>query len=195
MVISMPHPEDMPWNKKRNKKNLIPDQEEIERTMGTLAVSLISARRVKGWWEVKVQCAPMGPFYIGKKDRSYFSALKKSLDEATKRLAMDYKVEGDIDATGGSLYVVLSRTRIAVLDSTSLSKGLYLNRVNVPQEFQGRGIGSALMQRFKQLARQAGHEFIIVEPGGYDPDRQDDRIRWYKRHGFIKNGDHYRLDL
>lgn len=110
---------------------------------------------------------------------------------------MSYDIMGRIDAMGGSLYVQLAPTKIAVLDTTAMRLGeidaLYLNRVNVPNDYQNRGVGSALIEELKASARHSGHKFVIVEPGGYDPDRQEDRIRWYERHGFIKQDEGYYL--
>jgi hypothetical protein len=81
MVISMPRPEDMPWNKKKTGK-LIPDQGKMEETIHHLPVVDVKATVNRGWWSVMVRCEPMGPWYEGKKDRSYFRALAKSLDTA-----------------------------------------------------------------------------------------------------------------
>ena len=106
---------------------------------------------------------------------------------------MSYDVQGHIGATGGSLYVSLSPIRIAILDSTAYAGGLYLNRVNVPKEFQGRGIGTALMEAFKKSSRRAGHRHVIVEPGGYNPADQERRVKWYERHGFIKQKEGFYL--
>jgi len=63
---------------------LIPDRGKMENTIYNLPVVQITAYVNHGWWEVKVRCEPGGPFYSGKKDRSYFSALAKALDEAMK---------------------------------------------------------------------------------------------------------------
>ena len=61
---------------------LIPDQGKMEETIYHLPVVQITAYVNHGWWEVKVRCEPGGPLYSGKKDRSYFRALAKSLDAA-----------------------------------------------------------------------------------------------------------------
>jgi len=65
----------------QNRK-LIPSMRGMEDTMYHMPAIQIDAVKDRGWWEVRVRCEPNGPFYSGKKDRSYFSALAKSLDKA-----------------------------------------------------------------------------------------------------------------
>lgn len=102
---------------------------------------------------------------------------------------MFYKIQGGIRPEGGSLYIMLSKIRIAVLDTSAFDDYLYLNRINVPDDYQNRGVGSALVEAMKVSARRSGHTRIIVEPGGYDPKRQNDRLRFYKKHGFTEHPD------
>jgi len=64
---------------------LLPDMDGMEETIYHLPVIGIRAEAHRGWWDVRVQCERMGPWYSGKKDRSYFSALAKALDEAMVR--------------------------------------------------------------------------------------------------------------
>lgn len=107
-----------------------------------------------------------------------------------------YDVQGYIGPEGGSLHIMVDKCHIAVLDSSLFGEGLYLNRVNVPEKHRGRGIGSALMEKFKESSRHAGHKYVIVEPGGYDPNDQQRRIKWYEKHGFVKQEEgFYLLDL
>lgn len=107
-----------------------------------------------------------------------------------------HDVKGSIGAEGGSLHVLLEKRRIAVLDSCAFRGGLYLNRVNVPEDSRGQGIGSALLDKFIKSSRQAGHRFVIVEPGGYNPHDQGRRVRFYEKHGFVRQEEgFYLLDL
>ena len=113
---------------------------------------------------------------------------------------MSREVQGEIALDGGTLYIALSKIRIAVLDATcfrDISKNeVWISRINVPPEYRGRGLGSLLITRLIEQARAQGFKSIAVTPGGYDPDRKDDQIRFYERHGFIKiEGDFYRLTL
>jgi len=62
----------------------MPAPEGMEDTIYHLPVIKMQAVFDHGWWSVKVRCVRMGPFYSGKKDRSYFSALAKALDAAMK---------------------------------------------------------------------------------------------------------------
>ena len=86
MVISMPDPEDMPWTKQRKSvhrdSELIPDPDGIEDTIQHLPILHMDAWVERGWWTVRVRCERDGVYYQGKKSRSYFSALAKSLDVA-----------------------------------------------------------------------------------------------------------------
>jgi len=64
---------------------LHPSLSGMEDTIYHLPIIDVKATVNRGWWTVMVRCEPMGPWYEGKKDRSYFSAMAKSLDEAMKR--------------------------------------------------------------------------------------------------------------
>lgn len=100
---------------------------------------------------------------------------------------MAYDVRGTIDSDGATFFVKLSHIRIAMLNASPFrDNDLYINRVNVPKEHRGRGIGSALMQAFLESARQVGVKRIFVEPGGYQLKDQPRRVRWYEEHGFIR---------
>lgn len=101
-----------------------------------------------------------------------------------------------MDSNGARFFVLLSPISIAILNASPFKDGLYLNRVNVPKHYLGRGIGSALMQAFLEAARTTNFKYVIVEPGGYEAADQDRRVRWYEKHGFIKQEKgYYRLDL
>lgn len=65
-------------------RNLIPSMSGMEETMRHMPVLKVRAEVRSGWWQVEVQVVPMGPYYTGKRDRSYFSALAKALDAALK---------------------------------------------------------------------------------------------------------------
>ena len=65
-------------------RRLIPDPQGMEETIRHMPVLKVRAAINSGWWKVEVQVMPMGPYYTGKKDRSYFSALAKALDAAMK---------------------------------------------------------------------------------------------------------------
>ena len=68
---------------KNKDEDLIPSS-GMEDTIYHLPVIEIWASVGRGWWAVEVRCEPTGPWYTGKKDRSYFSALAKALDAAMK---------------------------------------------------------------------------------------------------------------
>lgn len=110
------------------------------------------------------------------------------------------EIVGNITEQGGSLIIVLSPIRIAIIDTTAsydtTENELFINRVNVPSAYQGRGFGSLLVTTLIDKARDVGFKRIVVTPGGYDPDRKDDQIRFYQRHGFKQQErDFFSLDL
>lgn len=59
----------------------------------------------------------------------------------------------------------------------------FVNRVKVPDNLQGRGYGSQVLQRLIEELRKRGVRVLRVEPGGYgsDPDRLE---KFYKKNGF-----------
>ena len=109
---------------------------------------------------------------------------------------MKHDIRGTISSYGATFFALLSPVKIAMLNASPYRDGLYLNRVNVPKGFRGQGVGSALMQEFLKAARTTNIKRIIVEPGGYQASDQKRRIRWYKKHGFVKYEEgYYMLDL
>ena len=66
---------------------LIPSMSGMEDSIYHIPITKIEATVSRGWWEVRVY-VPVEEGrragYTGKKDRSYFSALAKALDEALK---------------------------------------------------------------------------------------------------------------
>lgn len=62
------------------------------------------------------------------------------------------------------------------------SGSLYLARLRVPKASQGKGLGSALIEKLKERARRL-HKPITLT---FNPDEdQEDRVRrFYKKHGF-----------
>lgn len=59
----------------------------------------------------------------------------------------------------------------------------YVNRVFVPENKRGQGIGTGLVNRLIEEVRKQGGKRMIVEPGGYgvDPHRQ---VNFYVKLGF-----------
>jgi len=96
-------------------------------------------------------------------------------------------IQGTITRQGGSIFTVLPHHRIAILDTIAMDLGLYISRINVPKGHRNNGIGTELMTELKRQAADAGHTRLIVEPGGYNPSKQRDRLRFYRRHGFAKH--------
>lgn len=68
----------------RARGKLLPPMSGMEATILNMPVLRMKAAVIRGWWRVEVQVEPMGLYYTGKQDRSYFSALAKSLDAAMK---------------------------------------------------------------------------------------------------------------
>lgn len=72
-----------------NMRGPIPSMSGMEDSIEHLPVTKIEAEKFRGWWEVRVYVPVPGEpgmrsGYKGKKDRSYFAALAKSLDAALK---------------------------------------------------------------------------------------------------------------
>jgi len=63
---------------------LHPSKNGMEESIYHLPVIEVRAKVDSGWWTVEVRVKPQGSFYSGKKDRSYFSAMAKSLNAAIK---------------------------------------------------------------------------------------------------------------
>jgi GNAT superfamily N-acetyltransferase len=59
----------------------------------------------------------------------------------------------------------------------------WINRVLVPKELRGKGIGRELLCRLKGAVTAQGGSGMIVTPGGYDIP-QEDQIAFYRACGF-----------
>ncbi|NNF20022.1 MAG: GNAT family N-acetyltransferase [Flavobacteriaceae bacterium] len=66
------------------------------------------------------------------------------------------------------------------------AKGMELERIYVLKDYQGLGIGAAVLSHVKQLAREAGKEYLWL--GVWEENK--DAIRFYEKHGFVKSGMH-----
>lgn len=66
----------------------------------------------------------------------------------------------------------------------------YVNRVIVPKDFRGHGVGGKLLERLKQEVALKGGKKLIVEPGGYAQDLKRQR-HFYEKHGFQRVEDHW----
>lgn len=67
----------------------------------------------------------------------------------------------------------------------------YLENVYVEQEFRSRGIGTDLVKLAIIEAKERGCYKII----GTSKMHKDDVHKWYVRHGFVKMGYEFRMDL
>lgn len=102
-----------------------------------------------------------------------------------------YEVQGSIRESGGTLFIIVGM-QMAVLDAASYleeSGTVMITRMNTPEKLRGRGIGKQLLAEFFKQAAAKGFTRAIVAPGGYDPERQGDRIRFYERNGFVQQED------
>jgi len=59
----------------------------------------------------------------------------------------------------------------------------WINRVLVPEERRGEGIGRELLRRLKSLVAQQGCDALIVVPGGYDVPHET-QVAFYAACGF-----------
>lgn len=64
----------------------------------------------------------------------------------------------------------------------------YVNRVNVPMGYRGRGFGSQVLQKMLDYSDEQGlHLILDVVPSGEEMGLRE-LIEWYERHGFIRKG-------
>ncbi len=61
-----------------------------------------------------------------------------------------------------------------------------LERVYVLKEFQGQGIGNALLKKFEHAAKKRGNTFVWL--GTWEKNKRS--ISFYKRHGYTKFSSH-----
>lgn len=67
-----------------------------------------------------------------------------------------------------------------------LSNSIELERIYVVQEFQGKQIGSRILEEVKQIASNQNKSIIWL--GVWQ--KNEDAVRFYERHGFVKFGTH-----
>jgi len=82
--------------------------------------------------------------------------------------------------------IKLSTARIAIADLSDLgSEGIYITRINVPENYRGKGYGTALL---KMVLEEADKEHIelkleVLASGGLSKTQLQ---KWYKRYGFVR---------
>lgn len=59
----------------------------------------------------------------------------------------------------------------------------YISRVLVAQSFRGKGIGSKVLQILLNEIKKAGGKKVIVTPGGYDNNKEQ-QFNFYLKNGF-----------
>ncbi|MFS4466326.1 GNAT family N-acetyltransferase [Maribacter sp. 2210JD10-5] len=67
-----------------------------------------------------------------------------------------------------------------------LSESMELERIYVLKEFQGRGIGEAILTKIKKIAFESEKAFLWL--GVWEENQR--AIKFYQRHGFSKFGTH-----
>ena len=65
-------------------------------------------------------------------------------------------------------------------------EGLEIERIYVSKPFQGKGLGSWMLERLKRLGRAEGKKYLWL--GVWEENRE--AIRFYERHGFVTFGKH-----
>ena len=88
--------------------------------------------------------------------------------------------------------VRLGECHAAVVDATVWDNGssYLLTRVNVPAPYRGQGVGTQLMAKMLAWADAGGWPLHLqVSPYGDSPMQYDALVAWYKRLGFMQDGD------
>lgn len=81
----------------------------------------------------------------------------------------------------------LSPVRIAIADLVRTGPETFVvTRINVPQQFRGKGHGSKLLKMVLDAADEAQ---VTLELDVYasGPLSDEDLVFWYERHGFVEN--------
>lgn len=80
----------------------------------------------------------------------------------------------------------LSPSRIGIVDLTKWEDKLYeVNRINVPEQYRGKGYGSELLKILCNAADEEGATLRLY-PQASGPLSNEDLTKWYKRHGFFQ---------
>lgn len=85
-------------------------------------------------------------------------------------------------------YVIpLSQIKIAIADLADFGdEGIYITRINVPEQFRGQGHGTALL---KMILEDADKEDLELKLEVYASGalNMEQLQEWYSRYGFIKH--------
>ena len=90
------------------------------------------------------------------------------------------------DTTAGQAASASVYRRPAIAESSQwpLEEGVWwINRILVPEENRGQGLGSRLLQRLLSELKDKNAKAVIVAPGGYG-SKPEDQFNFYRKNGF-----------
>ena len=90
------------------------------------------------------------------------------------------------DARSVSVTFLSAPMRVAVAEASCMKAedGLwFVNRVKVPKEEQGKGIGAQIVKKLQEEVAGQGCKVLLLFPGGYGSDPRG-LYKFYKKQGF-----------
>lgn len=130
-------------------------------------------------------------------DESGTCHAEDAMNELTVHSSSSYIAISDTTAGQAASASVYRRPAIAECSSWPLEEGVWwINRILVPEADRGQGLGSRLLQRLLTELKSKGAKAVIVAPGGYGSDPED-QFNFYRKNGFrqVDKDGLYRVDF
>jgi ribosomal protein S18 acetylase RimI-like enzyme len=97
--------------------------------------------------------------------------------------AMTTNIAVNVSQEAVSVMQLHGELKTSVVQASNMGPYWYLNRAKVHNQYQGQGIGSALLKLVIDSIQELGGSVLVVEPGGYDSDPVRQR-NFYLKNGF-----------
>lgn len=116
-----------------------------------------------------------------REDREDLLAVRREVFVVEQRVPEEIEVDDEDEA---ALHVIARDGAGTPIGTARLLEDGHIGRVAVLREWRGHGVGSALMERLLEVAREAGLTGIPIHA-------QVSSIPFYERLGFVVHGDEF----
>jgi len=97
-----------------------------------------------------------------------------------KSILVEYKELDDLESS-------LNSSGASVSLSPARNNSIVVNKIVVPSEHRGKGIGSSMMKRITDHADKHGKRVLLTPSDNFGASSVGRLNKFYKKHGFVSN--------